>query len=110
MSGIAVIFHRNGAPVSRAALTAMTAAMGTRAVDGIRYEIDGSIGVGFCSMATTPEAAREGQPLRRGSTLLAFDGRLEAFEIIHADAPEEVDLEVQQLAYADDPGDVLRSQ
>ena len=77
MSGVAVVFHRDGSPVAPSELEVMTAAMAHRAVDGTRHELDGPIGVGFCSMATTPEAVRERQPLRHGSTILAMDGRLD---------------------------------
>ena len=71
MSGIALIFHGDGAPAARADLQAMTDAMAHRAVDGVRHVLDGPIGVGFCAMATTPEARGEEQPRRcRGGRAL----------------------------------------
>ncbi len=86
MSGVALIFRRDGAPAARGDLEAMTDAMAHRAVDGVQHELDGPVGVGFCSMVTTPEAGRERQPLRcrGGSTIVAMDGRLDDRQTLRA--------------------------
>jgi asparagine synthase (glutamine-hydrolysing) len=77
MSGVAVVFRRDGSPVSVAEMHAMTSAMAHRGIDGIRHEVSGPFGVGFCSVATTPEAEHEAQPRCHGALIVALDGRLD---------------------------------
>jgi asparagine synthase (glutamine-hydrolysing) len=77
VSGVAVVFRRDGSPVSVAEMRAMTSAMAHRGSDGIHHEVRGPFGVGFCSLATTPKAEQEVQPLCHGPLMVALDGRFD---------------------------------
>ena len=79
MSGIAVIWNRNGRPVDPEVLGQMTRAMEHRGPDREGHRIFNSIGLGHCLLATTPESIREEQPLvdEGGDLCLTFDGRID---------------------------------
>lgn len=79
MSGIAGIYHLDGAPVDPAALRRMAEAAAFRGPDGINFWIEGNIGLAHLALHTTPEALRERQPLlsRDGRLCLAADARVD---------------------------------
>lgn len=71
MSGIAGIVNLDGAPVDPDLLRSMAEASAFRGPDGIRYQIDGNIGFAYLALHTTPESARERQPLVSRRTIEA---------------------------------------
>ena len=73
MSGIAVIFRRDGAPVPAADIEAMTTAMAHRAPSGVHHRVDGAVAVGSCTDDDQLAPVR----IRGGSTVVAMDGRLD---------------------------------
>ena len=79
MSGIAGIYNLDGALVDRALLERMTGALAHRGPDGIRYWVDGPVGMGHCMLQTTPESVYERQPLTddSGNLCLTMDGRVD---------------------------------
>jgi asparagine synthase (glutamine-hydrolysing) len=79
MSGICGIVNFDGAPVDPEILRKMAGAAAYRGPDGIHYWIDGHVGLAHLALHTTPEAARERQPLvnRRGDLVLAADARVD---------------------------------
>ena len=79
MSGIAVIWNRDGRPVDRAMLMKMTASMAHRGPDAAGHWIGGSIGIGRRILHTTAESLAE-EPLlldQSGKLCLALDGRID---------------------------------
>ena len=87
MSGIAGILNLTGEPVDPALLGRMTASIAHRGPDGIRYAIDGPIGIAHCKLATTPESLAETQPLwdESHTCCLALDGRVDNREELARD-------------------------
>lgn len=79
MSGIAVVFHRDGSPVLPEQVARMTDVIAHRGPDGIAYWTSGSIGLGHCALHTLPEDVGQVQPLssRDGQLHLTFDGRID---------------------------------
>lgn len=79
MSGLAVVFHRDGRPVDHAAIAAMLDAVPYRGPDGGGFRLEGAIGLGHAKLTVTPEEVGEQQPLaspRTGCTIIA-DVRLD---------------------------------
>lgn len=86
MSGICGIVNFDGAPVDPALLRRMAEAAAYRGPDGIRYWIEGNVGLAHLALHTTPESLRERQPLvnRRGDLVLTADARVDnREELIH---------------------------
>lgn len=79
MSGIAVIYNRDGRPAERGLLTKMLAAISHRGPDGLAGWVDGPVGLGHAMLVTTPEAVHESQLLRdaKAGLCLSFDGRVD---------------------------------
>jgi asparagine synthase (glutamine-hydrolysing) len=79
MSGFALIYHRDGAPVNREAFSHMMRRLAHRGPDGQAVHCQQSVAMGHCQFWTTPEAVGERQPLRSadGRLALLFDGRLD---------------------------------
>ena len=63
MSGICGIVHFDGEPVDPAQLEKMAQAMAHRGPDGIRYWVQGNMGMAHLALNTTPESVVEVQPL-----------------------------------------------
>jgi asparagine synthase (glutamine-hydrolysing) len=79
MSGITGLYNFDGKPVDALCLERMALAMAHRGPDGIRYWTNGPVGLGHLMLQTTPEAARETQPLTRSDATLCLtlDGRID---------------------------------
>jgi asparagine synthase (glutamine-hydrolysing) len=81
MSGLAIIYNRDGRPADLQLMARMLDAIAHRAVDDRGVWIDGPIAMGHAALWTTPEARAERQPYRDGSSaeplILAFDGRVD---------------------------------
>jgi asparagine synthase (glutamine-hydrolysing) len=79
MSGIAVIFNRDGAPVDPDAVDRMLSQIEYRGRDRRDRWIDGAVGLGHVMAHATPESTREQQPLTddSGAFVLVLDGRID---------------------------------
>lgn len=79
MSGLAIIFNRDGRPADRALFGRMMDAITHRGPDGSGQWIDGPVALGFQAFHTTPEAVHETQPLAdpSGRFRIVFDGRVD---------------------------------
>ena len=79
MSGICGVVHFDGAPVDPKVLRQMAEVVAYRGPDGIRYWIDGNVGLAHLALNATPEALRERQPLPSvdGLTCLTADARVD---------------------------------
>ncbi len=79
MSGICGIVHFDGEPVDPAQLEKMAQAMAYRGPDGIRYWVQGNVGMAHLALHTTPESVRERQPLVSPLTgaVLVADARVD---------------------------------
>lgn len=78
MSGIAGIFHRDGSPVSAAAVQGMMAAApGSPGAHDVWAQE--SVGLGHCQLPATPESRNERQPLvsTDGNYAITCDGRVD---------------------------------
>lgn len=86
MSGIAVIYNRDGHPVNCELLSRMIEAVPYRGPDGIHVWADGPVGIGHAMMHATPESLHEAQPLwdREAGLVLTMDGRVDNREEIAA--------------------------
>ena len=87
MSGIVAMVGTDGAPAQRPLLEALASTMAFRGPDALRTSLVGSVGMGHALLATTPEAAREGQPATLGNDVwitadLRIDGRSELLEAL----------------------------
>ncbi len=82
MSGIAVIYHRDGSPADSAQLDGMMAALSHRGPDGLKRWFNRSVAFGHAMLRTTPESVKEIQPLSDESRTLCLtlDGRVDNFE------------------------------
>ncbi|HET8625934.1 MAG TPA: asparagine synthase-related protein [Thermomicrobiales bacterium] len=90
MSGLALVFHRDGRPADEAAVWAMLAAAPYRGPDGLAVRAWGAIALGHAKMAVTPEEEDERQPLvspRTGCAVIA-DVRLDNREELLARLPD----------------------
>jgi len=79
MSSIAGIFTRTGAPVDRAHIDRMMAAMAHRTAGDGEYWRANAVGLGFAALCDGPEALREELPVvdRSGSLVITGDIRLD---------------------------------
>lgn len=79
MSGLALVWNRDGAPVERACLDGVLSALAHRGPDGVDACVRPDLALGHRHFWTTPEEAGERQPLAgsTGDVLLVFDGRLD---------------------------------
>ena len=79
MSGIAVIWNRDGRPVDGAQIVRMTELMKHRGPDGERHWRRGPVAIGHCALNTTPEALADQQPLidEAVGLCITFDGRID---------------------------------
>ena len=79
MSGIIGLYHLDGRPAEERILQRMAQAIAHRGPDGIRYWSDGPVGLGHLMLQTTPESARERQPLTNpeATLCLTVDGRID---------------------------------
>ncbi|MCH7553229.1 MAG: asparagine synthetase B, partial [Chloroflexi bacterium] len=79
MSGIAGILNFDGTPPEPTTLQRMTEVVAHRGPDGIRYWLNGPIGLAHLQFCTTPESLRERQPWtsQDGRFVLVCDGRLD---------------------------------
>src|ERR1039457_1923882 len=79
MSGIAVIWNRDGRPVDRAQLFRMTQLMEHRGPDGERHWFEESIAIGHRALKTTLESWSERLPRsdEAAGLCLTFDGRID---------------------------------
>ena len=78
MSGISGVWHRDGRPVDRRILSAMSGRMRHRGPDGERCRIDGSIGFSCQHLWVAPEDREAHQPAVGASgAMLVMDGRLD---------------------------------
>lgn len=108
MSGIAGIYNLDGRPAECAALKRMTDSIAHRGPEAVGHWVDGAVAIGHRLLRTTPESAREHQPLR-DETLglcLSFDGRVdnrqelrEAVEAAGATVRHDTDPEIVLRAY-----------
>ncbi len=108
MSGIAVIWNRNGRPVDRGQLVQMTQLMEHRGPDGARHWVQGPIAIGHRALNTTPEAALDRLPQldEVAGLCLTFDGRIDNREelksVLESDRTNvrlETDAELVLAAY-----------
>jgi asparagine synthase (glutamine-hydrolysing) len=108
MSAIAGILHLDGPPVEPRRIQRMTDALANRGPDAADAWIGDGVGLGYRAFWTTPEAARERQPLHDPAASLAicFDGRLDNREELAAllDAAgtpsrDDTDAEIALRAY-----------
>jgi asparagine synthase (glutamine-hydrolysing) len=79
MSGIAVIWNRDGRPVDTEVMVQMTRSMEHRGPDHESHWSGGFISFGHRALNVTPESRFEKQPLvdEAGSRCIAFDGRID---------------------------------
>ena len=78
MSGIAGIINMDGAPIDRASLRRMVAAVAARGPDAQNVWADGHVGLGHAMLRTVPESLGETQPhALSGRLWIAADARLD---------------------------------
>jgi len=79
LGGIVGVFHRDGRPVDSQVLNRMAEAVLHRGPDTGRIWADGSVGLGYRILLTTPEAGSEAHSLedRPREFFLAMDGRVD---------------------------------
>src|SRR5947209_13002653 len=79
MSGLAVLFHRDGRPVEPHSVTAMLAAAPYRGPDGMRAHLFDDVAMGHARMVVTSGDEDERQPLvsARTGCVLTADVRLD---------------------------------
>ena len=79
LSGIVVVFNLDGAPVDPELLGRMAEAAAYRGPDGIRYRVDGNVGLAHLALNSTPESLQESQPLcsADGMLCLTADARVD---------------------------------
>lgn len=84
MSGIAGILNLDGVPVTARSLTSMTERMSHRGPDSITHYFDKNIGLGQCSLHTTPESALTVFPFNCPKTncIVVMDGWLSNIDIL----------------------------
>ena len=63
LSGIVVVFNLDGVPVDPELLGRMAEAAAYRGPDGIRYRVDGNVGLAHLALNSTPESLQELQPV-----------------------------------------------
>ena len=77
MSAIGGTWNLDGAPVDTSFMDAMMSDVSHRGPDGRSTWSNGSVTLAHCLLITTPEAANVRQPMTMGSSVIAFDGRLD---------------------------------
>lgn len=79
MSGIGIIFHRDGRPVERDDLERMSRSLSIYGPEKRVIKSDGEIGFVYTHFTNTPEAKHGSQPLnsRNGRYTFVFDGRID---------------------------------
>ena len=79
MSAIAGIINIDGSPIDRAVLARMAEVSKHRGPDGIYQWSEGSVGLIFAQLATTPESLRENQPSVSADRryVIVWDGRID---------------------------------
>jgi asparagine synthase (glutamine-hydrolysing) len=79
MSGITGLYNLDGRPADDLLLRRMAAAIAHRGPNGIRYWVNGPVGLGHLMLQSTPESAHEKQPLANGDAtiFLTMDGRVD---------------------------------
>ena len=95
MSGIAVVFNRNGHTSASGLLERMLGTLTHRGPDGISQWTDGPVAMGQCLMHTTPESLHEQYPLSDAARRcwIVWDGRLDnRQELLEAMKTERVDV------------------
>jgi asparagine synthase (glutamine-hydrolysing) len=87
VSGLTVVYNLDGRPADPAICERMTAVISHRGPDGTNHFVDGPVGLGYCSLRSTPESPRETQPLsdETGSLCLVMDGRVDNGSELRAD-------------------------
>jgi asparagine synthase (glutamine-hydrolysing) len=86
LSGIAGIFHRDGARVERALLQSFADFLSYRGPDARNIWSDGSVGLGHAMLRTTHESAGEQQPVSlEGRLWITADARLDCRAELIAD-------------------------
>jgi len=106
MSGLAVVFNRDGKPAESPIIEAMLRAVPYRGVDGLFHQVRGEVGLGFAKLAITPEDLSDSQPLfspRTGCGIVAdvrLDNRQELLGVLPDQPPLGIsDSEVILRAY-----------
>jgi asparagine synthase (glutamine-hydrolysing) len=93
MSGLAVLFNRDGRRVDESAIRGMLDAIPYRGPDGLSVRMWGPLAFGYAKLAVTPEEDQEHQPLvssRTGCMLVAdvrLDNRAELLARLPVSAP-----------------------
>ncbi|MGH2457751.1 MAG: asparagine synthetase B, partial [Chloroflexota bacterium] len=90
MSGLAVLFYRDGRSAEPDAIGAMIDAVPHRGPDGVETQLIGAVGLGYAKLATTPEEATGRQPFtsaRTGCVVIA-DARLDNRDDLLARLPD----------------------
>ncbi|MEZ5819112.1 MAG: asparagine synthase-related protein [Hyphomicrobiaceae bacterium] len=79
MSGIGVIFHRDGRPVSSEDLERLAEGLDRFGPDYRTTRVTGCVGFAYACLATTPESRSSPQPIEgtRSQFVMLFDGRLD---------------------------------
>ena len=79
MSGICGLIHFDRRPVERSDLRPMAEAAAHRGPDGIRFHIDGHVGLAHLALNITPESLLEKQPVVSpdGTLILTADARID---------------------------------
>lgn len=79
MSGIAALYHPDGAPAEPSTVERMLAVIPYRAVDGLGVWHCGPVAIGHARLCTTPEASAETSPFvdEAAGLVLSMDGRLD---------------------------------
>ncbi|MCV2877658.1 asparagine synthase-related protein [Sedimentimonas flavescens] len=68
MSGLAAYISLNGSPADANKLDRTLSLMASRGPDGVHVAAAGTVVMGYCKLATTPEAVAEVQPLKHSET------------------------------------------
>ena len=92
MSGLAVIYHRDGSPIRPEVLEVLNRELTVRGPDGCDQVVRDWVGFAHQHFWTTPEEVGERQPLAISGdrALLVFDGRLDNREELLADLDTSV--------------------
>ena len=79
MSGIAALYHLDGAPVDRATVEQMLAVIPYCGIDGVGVWACGPVAIGHARLRTVPEGLPETIPLvdETGEFVLSMDGRVD---------------------------------
>ena len=86
MSGIAGIYHLDGAHIEQSLLQSLIASLAYRGPDGCTTWVNGPIGLGHALLRTTEDARQEKQPANLdGRFWITADARLDAREDLVAE-------------------------